>query len=130
MELKDTTQNFIFKTRIDLNDEGDYIVLRELNMQEMKGVRFGDSDEDTRANIIYLESIFKDCLVEHSFTNGGEAATKAEVYNVLKGSGSLFMEIITRWLSSLPFSQRLKKGKSGASADSSSREQTPQTSES
>ena len=120
MELKDARQNFIFKTRIDLNDEGDYIVLRELNMQEMKGVHFGDSDEDTKANISYLESIFKDCLVEHSFTNGGEAVSKAEVYNELKGSGSLFLEIITRWLSSLPFSQRLKKGKSGASAGSSS----------
>ena len=120
MEIKDVKQNFVFKTRIDLNDEGDYIVLRELNMQEMKGVHFGDSDEDTKANISYLESVFKDCLVEHSFTNGGEAVSKAEVYNELKGSGSLFLESITRWLSSLPFSRRLKKGKSGASDGSSS----------
>ena len=130
MEIKDVKQNFVFKTRIDLNDEGDYIVLRELNMQEMRGIKFGDSDEDTKANISYLESIFKDCLVEHSFTSCGDPVSNTGVYNELKGSGSLFMEIITRWLSSLPFSQRLKKGKSGASADSSSREQTPQTSES
>ena len=122
MELKSIKDNFVFKTRIDLNEEGDYIVLRELNMQEMKGLAFNDSDESAKKNIDYLAGIFKDCLVEHSFSYEGQAATNTAVYNELKGSGSLFLEVLTTWLSSLPFSKRLKKGNCGTSEGCSSQE--------
>lgn len=112
MEIGNIKENFVFKTRIDLNDDGDFIELRELNMQEMRGMQMSDSDEAARKNIEYLESIFKDCLVDHSFTANGEKASKQDVYNELKKSGSLFLEVITAWLISLPFSRRLNKEKS------------------
>lgn len=112
MEIGNIKENFVFKTRIDLNDEGDFIELRELNMQEMRGMQMSDSDEAARKNIEYLESIFKDCLVDHSFTANGEKASKQDVYSELKKSGSLFLEVITAWLTSLPFSRRLNKEKS------------------
>ncbi|UTC78110.1 transposase [Treponema sp. OMZ 799] len=113
MELKDVNENYIFKTRIDLKNldgEGDdYIVLRELNMQEMNGFDKRDGDESLNKNLKYLEGIFKDCLVDHSFTKEGEPASKVEVYNELKKTSSLFMEILATWLGSLPLSTRLKK---------------------
>ena len=119
MEIGNIKENFVFKTRIDLNDDGDFIELRELNMQEMRGMQMSDSDEAARKNIEYLESIFKDCLVDHSFTTNGEKASKQDVYNELKKSGSLFLEVITAWLTSLPFSRRLNNGKSETSQKSS-----------
>lgn len=116
MELKDINENYIFKTRIDLKNldgEGDdYIVLRELNMQEMHGLDKREGDEALNKNLKYLEGIFKDCLIEHSFTKDGEPASKIEVYNELKKTSSLFMEILGTWLGSLPLSERLKKKKS------------------
>lgn len=116
MELKDIDKNYIFKTKIDLKnlteDEDDFIVLRELNMQEMHGLDKRDGEEALNKNLKYLENLFKDCLVEHSFTKEGEPASKVEVYNELKKTGSLFMEILGTWLGSLPFSERLRKEKS------------------
>ena len=104
--------SFIFKTRIDIGDTGDYIVLRELNMQEVGGLRKDESVDAVEKNLKHLENVFKDCLIEHSFTKNGEIATKQDVYNEFKKSGTLFMEILSTWLGSLPFSKRLKKKKS------------------
>ena len=116
MELKDIGENYIFKTRIDLKnlegDKDDYLILRELNMQEMHGLDKREGEEALNKNLKYLEGLFKDCLVEHSFTKEGEPASKVEVYNELKKTGSLFMEILGTWLGSLPFSERLRKEKS------------------
>ena len=116
MELKDIGENYIFKTRIDLKNlegnEDDYLILRELNMQEMHGLDKREGEEALNKNLKYLENLFKDCLVEHSFTKEGEPASKVEVYNELKKTGSLFMEILGTWLGSLPFSERLRKEKS------------------
>ena len=83
MELKDIGENYIFKTRIDLKnlteDEDDFIVLRELNMQEMHGLDKREGEEALNKNLKYLENLFKDCLVDHSFTKEGEPASKVEV---------------------------------------------------
>ncbi len=115
-------QEYVFKTKIELpcmEDEDvdveskDYIILRELNMQEMNGIDTRDTPEADMKNMQHLQNIFPDCLVEHTFTknDSDELLAKKEVYNNLKKSGTLFQEIILTWLTSLPFSKRLNKEK-------------------
>jgi hypothetical protein len=105
MNLKDVKEKYIFFTEIDLGD-GDFVKLREPTIDELNGMN--NAAEGDR--IDELSKLFPACLVDHSFKNddGGKSGN-AEVYNTLKNSGSLFSEIISAWLASVPFSARLPK---------------------
>lgn len=105
MLLSEIQQKFVFKTRIEL-DKNNFIELREPKQFEIINM----SDDGTK-NLEVLAKIFPDCVVDSSFTKeDGTKATGKEIYDELKNSGSLFTEIITTWLQSIPFQQRLMKG--------------------
>jgi hypothetical protein len=107
VKLSETKNKYVFFTEIDLGD-GDFLKLRELSIGEMEGLQKA-KEEDW---IPELSKLFPLCLVDHSFTKNDDdnkKASGAEVYNELKNSGSLFMEIITIWMQSLPLSGRLRK---------------------
>jgi hypothetical protein len=107
MKLSETKNKYVFFTEIDLGD-GEFLKLRELTIGEMEGLQKTKEE----GWITELSKLFPLCLVDHSFTKNDDDNQKAsndEVYNELKKSGSLFMEIITIWMKSLPLSGRLKK---------------------
>jgi hypothetical protein len=100
-------KNYVFYTEIDLGD-GNFVKLREPSIGELD--EMNKAKEEDR--IMELAKLFPLCLLNHSFSKNDDESKRAsseEVYNELKKSGSLFMEIITTWMGSLPFSQRLKK---------------------
>ena len=102
MKLSELQNKFIFKTRIDLDDE-DYIVLREPNTAEI-----AEMSEDEKKNMKVMEKILPNCIVETSITkDDGSFATGKEVGDILKESGSMFPEILGIWIQSIPFNSRL-----------------------
>lgn len=105
MKISEVKDNFIFTTRVDLTDDGkEYVVLREPTTQEIQGL-----GNDGLANLEVMTKCFPNCVIESSFTDDeGNPADGRTIYNALKGSGSLFTEIITNWIQSVPFGSRLK----------------------
>ena len=102
MKLSELQNKFIFKTRIDLDDE-DYIILREPNTAEI-----AEMSEDEKKNMKVMEKILPNCIVETSITkDDGSFATGKEICDVLKASGSLFTEVLSKWIQSVPFNNRL-----------------------
>ena len=102
MKLSELQNKFIFKTRIDLDDE-DYIVLREPNTAEIS-----EMSEDEKKNMKVMEKILPNCIVETSITkDDGSFATGKEICDILKESGSIFTEVLGIWIQSIPFNSRL-----------------------
>ena len=102
MKLSELQNKFIFKTRIDLDDE-DYIVLREPNTAEI-----AEMSEDEKKNMKIMEKILPNCIIETSITkDDGSFATGKEICDVLKASGSVFTEVLSKWIQSIPFNSRL-----------------------
>ena len=102
MKLSELQNKFIFKTRIDLDDE-DYIVLREPNTAEIS-----EMSEDEKKNMKVMEKILPNCIVETSITkDDGSFATGKEICEILKESGSIFTEVLGKWIQSIPFNSRL-----------------------
>lgn len=107
MKLSDFEKNYVFTTKIEINDEGDFIELREPNQQEFSG--FG---EDGKRNLETMEKIFPSCIIDSSFVDDeGNKVDSKSIYNTLKKSGSMLTEIITTWIQSIPFQSRLLKNK-------------------
>lgn len=108
MKLTDFEKNYVFTTKVKLDDSGnEFIELREPTQAELSGF-----SEDAKHNLEQMEKIFPNCVVDSSFENEeGIKATGKEIYNELKKSGSLFTEILSEWLNNVPFSARLKKQK-------------------
>lgn len=104
MTLSNFGKTFLWTTRIDL-DEENFIELREPNQAEIVNL----SDDGTK-NLQMLGQILPDCIVKSSFTNeDGTPAKGKDIADALKQSGSLFTEILTTWLESIPFQHRLMK---------------------
>ena len=104
MKLSELQNKFIFKTRIYLYGE-DYIILREPNTAEI-----AEMSEDEKKNMKVMEKILPNCIVETSITkDDGSFATGKEICDVLKASGSLFTEVLSKWIQSIPFQQRTPK---------------------
>ena len=102
MKLSELQNKFIFKTRIDLDDE-DYIILREPNTAEI-----AEMSEDEKKNMKVMERILPNCIIETSITkDDGSFATGKEICDVLKASGSMFTEVLSKWIQSIPFNSRL-----------------------
>lgn len=95
MELNKS--NFVFTTRLDLPDGG-YIVLREPTDNEIKNF-----SGETREDADKLRKIFPACIIEHGYDN----VKTSEVAEVLASSGSLFADILTTWMQSIPFQKRI-----------------------
>jgi len=100
--MKLNKENFIFTTKIDLPDGG-FIVLREPTDGELKGFS-GEAREDADK----LRKIFPACIIEHNYDD----AKTQEVAEALSASGSLFADILTKWMQDIPFQNRIA-GKSG-----------------
>lgn len=100
--MKLDKSNFIFTTKIELPDGG-YIVLREPTDAELKGFT-----EDMRENTEKLRKVFPGCIIEHNY----EDAKTSEVAEALAASGSLFADILTKWMQAIPFQNRIA-GRSG-----------------
>ena len=106
MKISEVKNNYVFTTRIDLNEDGsEYIVLREPNTQEISGL-----SEDGQKNLEAMNKIFANCVIESSITDDdGNPADGKTIHNALKESGSLFTEILETWITSVPFRSRLAK---------------------
>jgi hypothetical protein len=110
MKLNRINEKYVFFTLIELED-GDFVKLREPTVGELD--EMNKAQEENR--IAELSKLFPVCLVDHSFSKNDDDNKKAsceKVYQELRKSGSLFMEIITIWMGSLPFNKRLKKEQS------------------
>lgn len=104
MTLGQFEENYCFKTKIELNDT-DYIELREPTQHELNGLK-GNPAEDKKV----FADIMPDCIVDHTITTeDGRKLTKEEVKKLLDKSGALYTEILTAWMSSIPFQSRLPK---------------------
>jgi hypothetical protein len=115
MNLNEAKNKYIFYTKVDLED-GDFLKLREPSIAELDTLNKAKED----SKIKEMERLFPVCLVDHSFVvdrcnkDGGNVVEKAsseEVYKMLRDSGTLFIEVITTWMQSIPFKDRLKNKK-------------------
>jgi hypothetical protein len=107
MKLGEMNNNYVFTTDIDLED-GNILKMRELTTGELN--RLNKVKEEDR--LTELAKLFPSCLVGHPFTKNDddeEKASNEEVYQELKKSGSLFMDIISIWMEAIPLNERLKK---------------------
>lgn len=107
MKITDAEDFFVFKTKINLTEDGkEFVELREPTQQEISGL-----SEDSEKNMAIMEKVFPTCVIDSSFEleDGTKADGKA-VYKVLQKSGSLFTEILATWIQSVPFNARLTKG--------------------
>ena len=88
---------YIFSEKISFDKE--YIILREPLTSEIDGI-----SDDNKNNISILKKIFKNCIIDSSFTNDDDSkAGNEDVYNELIKSGSLFSELLNEWISKTPF---------------------------
>jgi hypothetical protein len=109
MKLSEATKKYVFTTKIELDDDGNYIVLREPTMQQ-----FGQMDDkENKKNLKLLSDFLPSCIIDSSITgeDGVTAATGEQVAKMLKDSSSLEAEVLNIWAGSIPFGSRLKKGK-------------------
>ncbi|MCQ2052956.1 MAG: hypothetical protein MJZ03_03375 [archaeon] len=105
IKLSELGKNFLWTTRIDLDAEN-YIELREPNQTEIVNL-----SDDNNKNLAMFEKIFPACVIDSSIINddGSKASGKA-ILEELKKSGSLCVEVLTRWIESIPFQHRLMSG--------------------
>jgi hypothetical protein len=112
MKLSDATKKYIFKTWIDMDDEGNYIVLREPTMQQFS--QLSEDEKESKKNLKLLGDMLPSCIVESSYKQDDDTtpATGEQIAKMLKDSASLEAEVLNIWAGSLPFGVRLqKKGK-------------------
>jgi len=104
MELNDFEKNYVFTTRIDLDDDGgEFIELREPTDSEMRGLMGKDGPEQMK----HFADIFPACIIGHSFTVADDKPAKNKaVGDMLVKSSSRFYDILTTWVESLPMSQK------------------------
>lgn len=112
MELSALKKKFVFTTKIEL-DEENWIELREPSQGELINISTaGDANGNNGVeNLKTMEKLFPGCLVDSTFTINGEKATGEQIYRELKESSSLFTEVLTTWLQSIPFQSRLENRK-------------------
>lgn len=104
MLLSEINKKFVFTTKLEL-PEGNYIELREPKQSEITAL-----SDDGNKNLSMLEKIFPNCVIDSSFENDDGTKAKGEdIAKALRESGSLFTEILTTWLESIPFQSRLLK---------------------
>ena len=102
MELNDFEQKFIYKIKINIDDE-DYILLREPTVAEMK-----DYGDDVQKNLEILKGLFDKCILEHTFTKDGKPASNEEVVKILNKSVFLYNEVLNGWMTNIPLTKRLR----------------------
>lgn len=89
-----------------MEEPNTFIELRELTLSE-----FSALGEDGKKNVEALDKIMPQLIIDSSFTNNGTPATGQEVVAILRGTGSLYTEILDRFINTIPFSKRLKNKK-------------------
>lgn len=106
MKLSDIKKNFVFTTKITLDEgTGDFIELREPTQGEIFGLG-GEENEVLKK----LESLLPECIIDSSFVDdAGEKASGKAIYDELSASGSLLSDVLNIWLEAIPFQHRLKK---------------------
>ena len=103
--MKLTEKNFVFTTKIDI-DEDCYIIAREPTMIEFK--KF-DAEAKSAEQLDAARKIFPSCIIDTNLENdSGEKASGTEVWKAIEPSASLATRILTDWLNSIPF--RTDKG--------------------
>ena len=105
--LSEAKKKFVFTTKVEFDE--DFVELREPTQEEIVFLKknFKEDDIDT---VDKMENLFTSCLINHSFTDdNGSKSDNEEVYKALKGSSTLFNEILTTWLNSLPFQSRTRR---------------------
>lgn len=104
IKLSEFGKKYVFTTRIDIDADG-YVVLREPNQQEVINL-----SDDPKKQVEAFSKIFPACVVESSFIHDdGSQASGKEIAEALSQSGTLYTDILTTWLTSLPFRSRLMK---------------------
>ena len=92
--------NYVFTTRIKLNEDGDYVVLREPTMAEFQTLNGTDDD----AIMKNAKKLFPKCVVESSVVrDDGTPASGDEIASLFEASSTTYTNTITEWLKSLPF---------------------------
>ena len=109
MKISDATKKYVFKTKIELDDEGNYIVLREPTMQQFS--QLSDDEKENRKNLKLLGDMLPSCLVESSFRQDDDVtpATGEQIAKMIRDSSSLEAEVLNIWAESIPFGARLQK---------------------
>lgn len=106
MKISEALNNYVFKTKIELDDDGNFIELKEPTMAQVQHL----SNKDDDKVFAEIEKIFPSCIVSSSFTDdNGNPATADEVAKMLEATGTLKAEVLQTWIESLPFKSRLQK---------------------
>lgn len=104
MDIKEAREKYILTTRFDFED-GEYIVLREPTMFELREL----DSEDGKKNIEALQKIFPKAIVEHSFTDGDKPARIEQVAAMLVDSGTKFTNIVAAWMENINLNVKKSK---------------------
>lgn len=106
MKISEALENYVFKTKIELDEDGNFIELKEPTMSQVQHL----SNKDEEKVFAEIEKIFPSCIVSSSYTDDdGNPATADAVAKMLENSGTLKGEVLQAWIESLPFKSRLQK---------------------
>ena len=106
MKISEAVNNYVFKTKIELDDDGNFIELKEPTMAQVQRL----SNKDDEKVFAEIEKIFPSCIVDSSYTDdNGNPATADDIAKMLESTGTLKAEVLQTWIESLPFKQRLQK---------------------
>ena len=98
MKLSEFEERYIFTIKIELDDEGNFIILREPTTLEIKDIN-KKNEEDQIDGLI---KIFPKCLIDHSFEDdNGEKADFKKVASIVMQSGFTFYDSIRIWNESI-----------------------------
>lgn len=106
---KNTKENFIFKTRIefDYEGQGEFLEIRELAMSEQNKLlsagKLNAEGEPTEfaAMIAQADKLLPGCIIDHSGVDEeGNKVTPETFCNYLRNSASIYQEILTTWVKS------------------------------
>lgn len=107
MKISEALENYVFKTKIELDEDGNFIELKEPTMSQVQHLAL---IKDEEKGIAELAKIFPTCIVSSSFTDDdGNSATGDAIAKMLENSGTLKSEVIQAWMSSFPLNSRLQK---------------------
>lgn len=95
-------------TKIEIGEDGDYIVLRQPYTDELSTLGNEDSNQ-----FMIVSKLVPNCIIEHSFLNDDDTpCTSEEVNKALLPMGLLYAKIIEIWMENFPLAKR-SNGKSG-----------------
>ncbi len=106
MKLSEAQKKYVYHCKIEIDDDKNFIDLRELNFAEKAKLNKVQNEIDYNPE---LKKMMPSCIIDSSFEDDeGNPANGSDIVKMLEKSSSLLDDIINVWITKIPFLQRIK----------------------